>query len=233
MRPQLLLLLLLLAQLASAQIPADINSESHHHLLLENDKVRVFSVALRPSERAFVRHEHNFLVVTLQDCEVVMWPEGQSDIQSFHLNEGDVRLFFGGRARGLRNDETREYHNVTVEFLNPKVTTYSYQSDRGNWDYGDSVLRPPVDPGAKFTDTIQLGAATATDVQLLADDSLPVPEKEAAELIIPITDVDLKAEGDNRIRKSPGEVVWIPAGRKSKLINNGADRARFVILELR
>jgi len=45
--------------------------------------------------------------------------------------------------------------------------------------------------------------------------------------------VDLKAEGDNRIRKSPGEVVWIAAGRKSKLINNGADPARFVALELR
>lgn len=234
MRLRLLLPLFLLAALpASAQTPADITSDPHHHLLLENDQVRVFAVTVRATERAYVRHQHNFLVVTLQDCESVMWAEGQSDILNFRFNQGDVRFFFGGPARGLRNDHTSEYHNITVEFLNPKVTTYGYQPNLGGWQYGGGVLNPPVDPRAKFVNTMQLGAAAASDVQLLPGDVFPTPEKEAAELLIPVTDVDLKTQDGNRIRKSPGEVVWIGPDHKTKLVNNGAGPARFVIVELK
>jgi len=128
---RLLLVLLWLALPALAQTPVDIGSEPHHHLVFENDQVRVFSLALHPSERAFVRHTHNFLVVTLQDCEMVMWAEGESDILNFRFNQGDARFFFGGFARGIRNDHTSEYRNITVEFLNSKVTTYGYQTNIG------------------------------------------------------------------------------------------------------
>jgi hypothetical protein len=116
------------------QTATDMASDPHHQLLLENPQVRVFAVNLRPNEQSFVSHEHNFLTVTLQDCEIVMWPEGRSDIQSFRLGEGDVRFLFGGRARGLRNERNTTYRSITVEFLNPKVTTYSYQRDSGAWE---------------------------------------------------------------------------------------------------
>ena len=231
MRPHFSWFLLFFALSASAQNANDMASDPHHQLLLENGQVRVFAVSLQPNEHSFVQHEHNFLMVTLQDCEIVMWPEGRSDIQSFHLGEGDVRFLFGGRARGLRNERTSTYRSITVEFLDPKVTTYAYHRDSGAWNYGDSVLRPPVDPHAKFANSIQLGSATATDVQLLPGDALPVPEKLAAELLIPVSDVDFKTEGDTHVRKSPGEAVWIPAGRKFKLVNAASEAAHFVVVE--
>ena len=225
------LLPLFFALFASAQTATDMAADPHHQLLLENPQVRVFAVTLRPNEQSFVSHEHNFLMVTLQDCEIVMWPEGRSDIQSFRLGEADVRFLFGGRARGLRNERNTVYRSITVEFLDPKVTTYSYQRDSGAWDYGDSVLRPPVDPHAKFANSLGLGAATATDVQLFPGDSLPLPEKLAAELLIPVSDVDFRTEGDTHMRKSPGEAAWIPASRKFKLVNAAAEAARFVVVE--
>jgi hypothetical protein len=231
MRPHFSWLLVFCALLASAQNAIDMASDPHHQLLLENSQVRVFAVTLSPGERSFVQHEHNFLMVTLQDCEIVMWPEGRSDIQSFRLGEGDVRFLFGGRARGLRDEQTSRYRNITVEFLDPKVTTYGYQRDSGAWDYGDSVLRPPVDPHAKFANSIQLGTATATDVQLFPGDSLPLPEKLSDELLIPVSDVDLRTEGDTHMRKSPGEAVWIASGRKFKLVNAAGEAARFVVVE--
>jgi hypothetical protein len=224
--------MLLFASFASAQTATDMASDPHHQLLLENPQVRVFAVSLRTNEQSFVSHEHNFLMITLQDCEIVMWPEGRSDIQSFRLGEGDVRFLFGGRARGLRNERTTSYRNITVEFLDPKVTTYSYQRDSGAWDYGDSVLRPPVDPHATFANSLGLGTATATDVQLLPGDPLPLPEKLAAELLIAVSDVDLKTDGDTHTRKSPGEAVWIAAGRKSQLVNAAGDAARLIVVDL-
>ena len=222
---------LLLSLFASAQTATDMASDPHHQLLIDNSQVRVFAITLRPNEQSFTSHEHNFLMVTLQDCEIVMWPEGRSDIQSFHLGEADVRFLFGNRARGLRNERNTTYRSITVEFLDPKVMTYTYQRDSGAWDYGDSVLRPPVDPHAKFANSLGLGAATATDVQLLPRDSYPLPEKFASELLIPVTDVDFKTEGDTHMRKSSGEAVWIPAGRKFPLSNAAGDAIRFVVVE--
>src|SRR6266853_1417531 len=187
------LALLLFAPIAWAQSAPDMASAAHYRQLLTNDQVRVFAITLRPLERTLARHDHDFLVVALLDCDVVMWPEGESDIVSFHFNPGDVRFYSGGRALGIRNDRTSEYRNVTVEFLNPKVTNYGYQPSTGAWEYGPSGINPAVDPHVRYTNSLHLGDATASDIQLLPRDHLPQPEKDNAELLVPVTDVDLKA----------------------------------------
>jgi len=215
-----------------AQSVAEMSADPHYQQLLKNDRVRVFGISLRQSEQSLVRHDHNFLVVTLTDSDVVMWPEGRSDIQSYRFGEADVRFFFGGRAIGLRNNQTSEYRNITVEFLDPSVTTFGYQPGSGEWNYGDSVLRSPVDPHAKFSNSMQLGAATVSDVQLLPGDSLGTPETPGAELLIPITDLNLKSTSDIHTRKSPGQVLWLKPGRKDELRNADMEPARFVLIEI-
>ena len=226
-----LLTLLLLAPMAWAQGAPDMASAPHYRQLLSNDQVRVFALTLRPLERTMARHDHNFLVIALQDCDVVIWPEGESDIVNFHFNQGDVRFYPGGHALGLRNDRTTEYRNVTVEFLDPKVTNYGYQSYLGTWDYGPASISPPTDPHAKFMNSISLGAAAVSDIQLLSRDLFPPPEKSGAELLIPVTDIDLKAGEYERIRKSSGDAVWIAAGRKATFLNAAADPARFIVVQ--
>ncbi|MBZ5599769.1 MAG: hypothetical protein LAN83_15770 [Acidobacteriia bacterium] len=227
------LLCLLCSVTAVTQDVVDITSEPHHRLLLENDKVRVFEVAIGAhTSTQLTRHEHNYLVVTLADCEIASWGEGQAGVITYRYNQNDVRFFFGGPARTMRNDTPNEYHNLTVEFLNPKVTSFGYQPGAGHWEYGSSALPPPVDSRAKFASVMALGEATVKDVQLLPDDSYPAPEKEGAELVIALSDFDLKTE-KNRIRKSQGELYWVEPGRKSELVNNGTDPARFVVIELR
>jgi hypothetical protein len=72
-----------------------------------------------------------------------------------------------------------------------------------------------------------------SDVQLLSRDTLPAPEKPGPELLIPVTDIDLKAGEYERIRKSSGDAVWIPAGRKSQPMNASADPARLVLVEFK
>ncbi len=218
---------------AQVPVPEDIASEQHHHLLLSNDQVRVFEVVLHAGEHAFVRHQHNFLVVTLQDCEMVMWNEGESEILNFRFNAGDARFLYSGVARGLRNDQTSDYRNITVEFLNDKVTTFGFQSDTGGWHYGSSAIGPPTDPNKKFHNTLKLGEAEASDVQLLPRDILEPPDKGMLELLIPVTDLDVRAGNDLHTRKSPGSVWWIGGGRKTDLMNSSSDPARFVVVELK
>jgi hypothetical protein len=208
-------------------------SAPHYRSLLSNNQVRVFAVDLRATERTMARHDHNFLVVTLQDSEVVMWPEGASDITNFRFNQGDFRFSFGGRAIGIRNDRTSEYRNVTVEFLNPKVTSYGYQPSVGTWEFGASGINPPIDPHARFKNALLLGTASVSDIQLLSRDPLPAPEFTGPELLIAVTDIDLKSGEYERMRKSSGDVVWIPAGRKSTPMNVSSDPVRLVLVEFK
>jgi hypothetical protein len=226
---------LLLAIGANGQtaVPDDITAEPHHHLLMQNEDVRVFEVVLRQTEHAFVRHAYNFLVITLEDSELVMWNEGESEILNFRFGQGDIRFFYGGGARGVRNDRTGEYHNITVEFINPKVTTFGYRATTGKWDYNSSGVNPPLDSSKKFHNTLNMGQADVSDVQLLQRDILEPPDKGIAELLIPLTDLDMKTGSDVHIRKLPGDVWWIGAGRKNDLMNSVMSPARFVLVELK
>jgi hypothetical protein len=233
MKFRFLMPLLLLVPMAWAQSAPDMASAPHYRLLLSNDQVRVFAVTLRAMERTMARHDHNFLVITLQDCEVVMWPEGASDITNFRFNPGDVRFSIGGRAMGIRNDRASEYRNITVEFLNPKVTSFGYQANLGTWEFGASGINPPVDPHARFKNTLHLGGASVSDIQLLPRDTLATPESSGPELLIAVTDIDLKTSESERIRKSSGDVVWIPAGRKSAPMNVSTDPVRLDLVEFK
>jgi hypothetical protein len=233
MKLRLLPLVLALASVAAAQTPVDITAEPHHHLLLENGDVRVFALTLRPMQQAVVRHEHNFLMVSLTDGELVMWGEGASALPNFRFYKGEANFCFAGPFTGLRNDRTTAYRGVIVEFLNPKVSPpYRYISDEQGWGYVTGGVNPPSDPHAKFVDNLPLGAASASDVQLLAGDSYPAPEKPAEELVIPISDLELEAGQDQTIQKSPGQVLWIPEGRKSGFSNAGRSPARFIMVTL-
>jgi hypothetical protein len=221
------------ACVAQEPIAIDITADPHYQMLLSNSQVRVFELVLRPSERAFVKHQYNFLVITLQDCEMVMWNQGESQIFNFRFNEGDTRFFYGGPARGMRNDRGDEYRNITIEFLDPKVTTFGYQANTGKWDYGSSAVNPPVDPKKKFSSSLDLGQATVRYVKLLQRDTLAPPDKSLSELLIPVTDLDFLAGSDIHTRKGPGEAWWIGAERKNDLMNISPDPARFVMVELK
>lgn len=224
-----------LASQASAQSETTVamEDESHHHLLLENEKVRMFAVDLGAHDSTpLTRHEHNYLVVTLGDSEIASWAEGQAGVITYRYEQNDIRFFFGGPARALRNDTPNAYHNLIIEFLNPKVTTFGYEAKAGKWEYGSSAMLPPKDPQKAFSDIMDLSEAKVKDVQLLPDDAYPEPDKDVDELLIPLTDVELKKAGE-RIRKDKVEPLWIPAGRKVKLVNDATVPARIVVLELK
>ncbi len=231
MKSILLLALLLCPAFAMAQTAVDIAEDPHYHRLLENDQVRVFAVTFGPAEKAYVRHEHNYLVVTLRDCELVMWGKGTSAIQNFRFSRADIGFFLGGQEEGIRDDRSTECQFVTVEFLNPRVTGYRVQTDTG-WSYIAGGINAPADPHVKFANGMDLGAAAVQDVQLLAGDSFPPPGKPAAELLIPISEVDLREPDDSHLRKSAGEAFWIGEGRKSELTNASNRPARFAVVDL-
>jgi hypothetical protein len=214
------------------RVPADIAKEPHHRLLLQNALVRVFAVSIPSHEETYVRHDHNFLTVALQDGEVVMWRAGEADVMHFPAKQGDARFFMHGDVIGMRNETNAEYRNITVEFLDPRVTNYGYRWETGKWDYGSSAINGPMDPHAHFVNQLNLEMAIVSDVQLLPKESLDAPQEGVKELVIALTPLELSNGNDAKIRLAPGEVWWLN-GRTSSLVNTGAEPARSVVIALK
>jgi hypothetical protein len=225
MKLGILTALLFVWSLAPAQEATDIAAEPHHHLLLENDQVRVFALTLHPDESAAVHLQHSFMTVTLQDGEIIIWDQGKSPIQHFQVHKGQTNFVWltheqqaQGVSGGFRNDRMKDYRNITIEFFDPDIGWYLVNNG--------TTTGLLTAPGSMF-----LGGAIAADVLLQPGDSFPAPEKPGAELVIPVSDVNLRSASDIGIRKSSGEAAWIPAGHTSALTNAGREPARFIIVE--
>jgi len=208
----------------------DMASDPHYRLLLENDEVRVYAVTVPPHQEAYVAHERNFLTVTLQDSEVVIWRQGRSPVQHFSAPQGEVRFFEGPDARGIRNDTNSEYRNVTVEFKDPGVTTYGYKPETGKRGYGDTLLDRPVDPHGRFVNSLDLQHAVVNDVQLRANEHLDAHQPPRPELLIAVSAVNLASQR-GEVQLDPGGIHWFESGR-SDVVNRGAAPARFVMVGL-
>lgn len=219
MKRAILTVLLLTASLAAAQEAADFATDPHYSLLLENDRVRVFALTLHSGESVFARHHHSFIFLPLQDGEIVMWDEGKSAIQHFQIHKGETSFVYltpdqqaTGVAGGILNDRPPDYRNITVEFLDPNI--------------GWSILS-----SGYVRATLFLGGAIIADVKLQPGESLPAPDKRDAELVVAVSDLDLKVASGVRIRSSSGDAAWISSANAAALTNRGRDPARFVIVE--
>lgn len=207
-----------------------IDQDPHFRLLLANDYMRVYSLTLPVNSQSFVLYAHNTITIAPEEGEVIMWKEGESPIQHFRVNRGQIQFFLGQSPRGYRNDaRSGEYHNVTVEFLGNGVTTYGYRYYTGKWDYGPSILNPPVDAEGHFVNSLDLNRAVASDVQLLPKEFLPASERR--QLLVAISDLNLEMAKRN-IRLAPGEVLWLER-REAELVNAGNGAARFALVELK
>ncbi|MGA9978762.1 MAG: hypothetical protein WBQ08_09015 [Candidatus Sulfotelmatobacter sp.] len=233
-----------LAQTSAGATAPDMAHESHHTLLFENSQVRVFSLKLGYNESELTLHDHAFLLVTLEDCQPAMWLEGQSPIVPGTLKQGQVNFLSGLWARGMRNDQKSICRFVVVEFLDLRATMNagSGYADTGFAGNAGPSVDPAgkVDRATKLIATVPLGASYVTTAYLPHGESIPARPNDIGELLIAISDLDLKTvdpktediktEDESHIRKSPGELEWIEPGHGAAWESEGSVPARFVLV---
>ncbi len=238
MRLRLACFVLLLAAFARAQNAVDMKDEPHHQLLLKNEFVRVFQVEIPAHEStALTAHQHTFLMITLQDSELGMAPDGNSTFATFRYSFGDVHFTYAGHAITLRNEGAATYRNLTVELLKPGATTYGYQWQSGNYDFGAQSLPGPVPSEGRFSRTLNLQNAFITDVRLMPGDVLPPRAAARGELVVALSSLDLATtDAPNpspALRIDKSRVEWLPHGTRFQLANLGPAPARFVLVDLK
>src|SRR5713101_6915485 len=122
MKPLLCAALLLLTFSLNAQAPVAVSipKEPHHHLVLENEYVRVFRVSV-PAHDATLLHQHDvpYLYVSLGPADVINAVQGKPEARIV-MADGRVGYSPGHFAHIARTDAGLDFNNVTIELLKPQ-----------------------------------------------------------------------------------------------------------------
>src|SRR4029077_755690 len=230
------LVFLATASLAQQQQPVEITSEPRHHLVFQNEYVRVFDVTVAPKDTTLVhRHNHDYLFVTLGDSDVVSVRPGEKPV-SLLLKDGEVRFTPGNFAHAAINNSALPFHNITIELLKPSanVQTCKDACDVSSGCLGATLASPPACPSTVrriTSDQWQMSLVTMPPSSRLEKHTHTIPH-----LVVAVSDLDLTSQSESassNIQKEPGGLAWVSGGVTHSLKNNGAKPAQFVTLEFK
>lgn len=233
--------LLFLATAALAQPQSvEITSEPSHHLVFQNEYVRVFDVTVAPKATTLVhKHNYDYLFVTLGDSDVVSARPGEKPV-ALKLKDGDVRYTPGHFAHAAINESDRPFHNVTIELLKPStnVKTCAEACDSGGCI--GSIPRTPGDnsPLPGCAGTIRRVSADQWTVSLIDMPPNAMWNRPPAgpTLLVAVTKLELGRQSDDAVgpfKRVSGGFDWIPAGRQETMRNDTSQTTRFVTLEFK
>jgi quercetin dioxygenase-like cupin family protein len=221
------------AALAQQQQPVEITSEPRHHLVFENEYVRVFDVTVAPRDTTLVhRHNHDYLFVTLGDSDVVSARPGEKPV-SLVLKDGEVRFTPGNFAHAAINNSDRPFHNITIELLKPSANVKTCTEACVTRPYkcpDDGNLCPQSEK------RISADQWTVSLVTLPPSARMEQRTNAPPRLIVAVSDLDFagpSAAAGNDIKRTPGYVGWVPAGVSHPLTNHSSKPAQFVTLEFK
>jgi quercetin dioxygenase-like cupin family protein len=222
------LVFLATAALAQQQQPVEITSEPRHHLVFENEYVRVFNVTVAPKDTTLVhRHNHDYLFVTLGDSDVVSARPGEKPV-ALKLKDGEVRFTPGNFAHAAINNSDRPFHNTTIELLKPSTnvkTCTDSCDDLSNPCAGICAQRRKLISSDQWSVWMITVPPTAQAEKHLH----PVPQ-----LIVPVSNLGFGVQAgstDTPIIRGPGQIDWLSSRPMHALINNARTSARFIALE--
>lgn len=219
------LVFLATAALAQQQQSVEITSEPSHHLVCQNEYVRVFDVIVAPKASTLIhRHNHDYLFVTLGDSDLVNARVGEKPVP-LQLKDGDVRFTPGNFAHAAINNSDRPFHNTTIELLKPSTNVKTCTGDC------NAFICAGICPiKYKLISSDQWTAWLVTMPPKAQFGNLP----QVPQLVVPVSSLEFGVQpgsSDSPIKRSPGQIDWLPTGVMHPLINNGSQSARFVVLE--
>ena len=214
---------LFLATLATAQTPQEvpITAEPSHHVVLENEYVRVFKVEVPPHAQTLIhRHDHDYVFVTLGGSEIENTVTGKPPVQ-LKLKDGDARFLMGGFSHTARNLSDQPFRNITIELLRDTTHLPAPQ------------FAAPVSPAQKVLFTQD--GVRVSEIRLAPGAALPRHEHKVPHLVVAITNLNLRSDAAGKppaeLHQKSGDIKWVPGGFTHTLTNTGTNEARFVTLE--
>jgi quercetin dioxygenase-like cupin family protein len=225
--PPFLLIAMLAAFAAAPEV--EITSEPSHHLVLENEYLRVFKVEVAPRAATLMhRHRHDYLFVTLGDAHVSNEVDGKAPVD-LKLADGDTRFVPGNFAHIARNLAETPFRNVTIEIMQDE----KMRAAPSPWpeDSGEKTFT-----GGRSKILFVKDGMRVSEVDLDAGATVPSHHHNGPHLLVAVSDLDVRSDvegmGAMPGKFKAGEVKWLPGGYTHTLTNTGDHTARFVTVEV-
>jgi quercetin dioxygenase-like cupin family protein len=225
----LALLIATISLSAQAANEVEITNEAHHHLIFQNDQVRVFKVEVGPREATLMhRHRHDYLFVSLGAADVSNEVEGKTPVE-LKLQDGQTGFLAGNFAHVARNLTQTPFRNVTIELLQDEkarsAPTVQWDQERGL-----QILN-----GGTQEILFAKDGARVSEFELQPGGMIPRHHHKGPHLVVAITDLDLSSDIEGRppsqSQLKSGEVHWVPGGYTHSLTNVSKQPAKYVAVE--
>ena len=214
----------LLLQIQPPAHEIDVAKEPHHVLLLNQPRVRVFRLTLKPGEPT-LRHTHTnpYAFVSLHDATISNEVRGHPPVIT-KLPAREVHTSKGGFSLVERNTSDSPAELTVIESINnPQLP-----------------VGPVRGPTFVVRDTLIAKLFGDASMRAYALNMFPggftEPHDETSDrLILAITDLQLEQQTNDQtaveISMKPGDVRWIPKGTDRSLKNTGKATCLFYTFE--
>ena len=231
------LCVLLLALPLSAQTASEveITAEPGHHLVLENQYVRVFKVVVAPHAATLMhRHRHDYVFVTLGPSYVENDVAGKPPV-TLKLQDGETWFLPGGFAHIAKNLSDQPFRNITIELMQDEAEK-SRQSPPPKWGVnGDEDRGLRILNGGTLDILFAKDGARGSELQLQPGGVLPKHHHAGPHLVVAVTDLNLRSDVEGKapssVQLKAGDIAWVKGGFTHTLINVGQQNAKLITLE--
>jgi hypothetical protein len=228
-------LFLVLALLFSASLPAQapvavpLPKEPHHHLVLENDYVRVFRVSL-PAHDATLLHQHDvpYLYISLGPADVINAVQGRPEARIV-MADGQLGYSSGHFAHIARTDAGGTFDNVTIELLHTQGEVHNLCRKIVEGDLGPCSKTDTGSGG--YTDEPLLETQEfRVDLVTLQSKAKFVQRIRSGCLYVSLDSSELQdAPGKPSIKLQAGDRFWVPAASILQLRNTAPNAGRYLL----
>ena len=215
---------------AQEQNVIPLKSEPHHHLVLHNDFVNVYSVQVQPSDSVLLhKHEFDAIGIILNDAEITVSGPGKPDSHQKVVG-GQLRLQQIGYVHSTVIDGDTIYWNVTVELLLP-------QQERRNICASVVPAQPLNCPsvlpdGAALSEQPQFetNQTKVNLIRLKPQKSVTLDASAQSRLVVVLDDTAIVSDTNSAPKTlRSGDILWLDGNSQGKIFkNDGSKEMRLV-----
>jgi hypothetical protein len=215
----LVVLLLTLGMFAQAKKPASaaagaeivpIDKEPSHHLVFENEYVRVFRVEVAPhSETKYHQHDRDYVWVSVGDSDVESVRVGASAV-ALLPKDGEAQFTKGGFAHKAVNKGDKPFRNVTVE-LKKGIRAEEIECGSGSTKCGGGASGTDHPASVITHQFIMRAKGFSVETRKYSGRSLVTNcEKNVLVIYSALTAIDSAGEEPAGVLFEAGKVRWLP-----------------------
>ena len=207
-------------------VPIPLASEPHHHLMLENEYIRLYQVEVAPHDSVKLhRHDTDAISLSLSNSVVTVRFPGKADVTQ-KLTNGQIRLQARGYVHSTLVEEGPPFRNVTVELLIPQTAIRNACAPI----WANQPLHCEGLRDARVgVPQVESDQTTVGLVEVKSGERIELGQPGFTTLVVALDAGAAQAKENGSARSlNSGDFVWIDSGKVASFRSDGDNEVRLV-----